>query len=280
MKLDLAKAQEIFDKACADDTALPDKIIETTPIPEEIIPPFIPPDPLQEILPTKFPATKAQPLPYSTPDPRYRLSIPKRRHGRRIPRPRRPKHLQLSRRLPKQAQLNPQQLLDRQEKVMELRVNEGLTWEEVGKRIGISARTAWKDSRVIADLKYQGLIEKDKHILMESNQRYDQLMERWLPLAMNTPAVGTEKIKPDGSVYYVELPEWQAAKEAGEMILKICKQREQANGIVDPKGGPTKLGGEEIGDGIATGVMTAIQRWAVAPKLVPATVIESHVISQ
>lgn len=223
------------------------------------------------------PRVKTTPMPriHNTPEPRPPGTIPRRKR-RRIKRPRRPKHLQIQR-VPRpymQTKLTPEQLLERQTKVFELRA-QAKTWGEVAKIMGIGEQTARNDAMVIRRAKFTGLVDRHEEIVEEHKEHYDRLMSKWLPLAMHEGLlVGETKTnKTTGADYDVYLPTWEAARTATEQILKIMRQREQLEGFHDPKA-PIKLDMNLSVDAMAVGEAL---RKAFTKPVIEATVVKSEI---
>lgn len=196
---------------------------------------------------------------------------PKRR---RMKRRRKPRPVP---RVSQRRKLNDTQLLTRQQECQRLRYDEGLTYRQIAQRLDIDTGTARRDVMVVRQAMWDGLVDRHEEIIEESNERYDQLMARWLPLALNPNVVVQEvKTDKDGNPVVIQLSEWESAKQAADMILKICTQRERLNGLHDPKS-PAKVSLEFTADALA--VADALRNAAmkmVAPKVIKAEVVTNE----
>ncbi len=156
-----------------------------------------------------------------------------------------PKLLKLPKRHSLRSSRNPEQILKRQEQAFELR-SQGKTFKTIADILNTSVATVHSDLRIIAKLKYAGLIEKDEHALLEQNQFLDALLERWLPLATNENlVVGTVKEDKDGNPKHIFLETWEAAGTATDKVLKILQQKATINGLVQ-SGQPKSSTTEEL----------------------------------
>lgn len=137
---------------------------------------------------------------------------------------------------------------------------EGKTLTTIARELGIGLSTVHGDLKTIAKMKYQGLIEKDQNLLLEQNAYYDQLLERWLPLAIKEDLnVGETRENKRGETYDISLKDWEASEAATDKVLKILEGKAKANGLAAQ---PTQKDrtAEEIGTSVALGVMEAFRR--------------------
>jgi hypothetical protein len=160
----------------------------------------------------------------------------------------------------------------RQDKAMTLRIEEGKTFEEIAKELDCSVSTARKDVKSIAAMKYEGMIEKDDLVILESNARYDQIVSLWLPLLKplieGKLVVGETKVDREGKEYDITMPTFEAASVATKWLLQTSLQREKLNGFHNPKlpeKSPNEIGGE-----IAMQVLMKMMEIARKPMVEPA----------
>lgn len=152
---------------------------------------------------------------------------------------------------------SPEAIIQRQEKAFDLRTK-GRTLQSISQELGVAIGTVHNDLKVIARLKYEGLIEKDQNLLLEQNSYYDALLERWLPLAVSEDLnVGEKRINQREEEYDVSLSDWEASAAATDRVIKIMEAKAKINGLVSTKTDRTP---EEVGASVALSVMEAFRR--------------------
>ena len=135
---------------------------------------------------------------------------------------------------PPNHELSTEQLMDRRDKVFQMRI-EGKSVPTIAQALGVSLGTVYNDRKEIAKLKYQGLIEKDETLLMETNAQLDAVIENQIEFALDKNLkVAQEKVN-NGETTFVELPLWQSAGAAVDRLLKALELRAKINGFYTPR---------------------------------------------
>lgn len=157
----------------------------------------------------------------------------------------------------------PERILARREKAFQLRVDEGMTYPQIAAILDISPATVRDDLMIVAKMKYQGMIEKDELLLLESNATLDKVIERWRNLALSQDLiVGETRERKNGELYDITIPTWEACGTATDKLLKAMELKAKINGLTAPK--PTKTE-EEIGKNVATAVYEAFRALSKQP---------------
>lgn len=148
-----------------------------------------------------------------------------------------------------------------------------MTHTSIAKELGVSQTTVATDLRQIAKMKYLGLIEKDEVLLAEQDQYIDQMIERWLPLAVSENLnIGETRTNKRGDSYDIVLEAWKASGEATDKMIKLIELKTKLHGLINPV---THKSPEEIGTSVAMGVLAAFQKaWPKQERVIEAEIIE------
>jgi hypothetical protein len=159
--------------------------------------------------------------------------------------------------------VNEEQQLERAEKVHQLRL-EGKSFKQIAAELNIPLSTAYRDRKMIARMKYAGLIEKDETLIMDQNNKLDELLARWFELATKEFSVGEQKTNKRGEDYDIVLSEFEAAGLATDKVMKILEHQAKLNGLIAQGGlaaGPRSIPADEVGTAIAAGVFAAYEKF-------------------
>lgn len=128
---------------------------------------------------------------------------------------------------------------------------------------GISQSTVRDDLMVVAKLKYQGLIEKDELLLMTQNSLCEQLLEKWIKLALIEDLnVGETRVNRKGEKYDITIPAWESSSTATDKVIKLMEHMARINGLMAHKGNDLKES-TELGTSIAMGILDAFSKRGV-----------------
>ena len=125
-----------------------------------------------------------------------------------------------------------------------MRVVDRKTYRDIAKELGITVYTAWQDAKWLADNRIKALEGKDKELIATQNEIYENLLNRWLPVAMGR----------------VEGTESEEQLYATDRVARLLTDQAKLFGFHTlPKAtGEAK----ELGKGIAEGVIEAMARLA------------------
>lgn len=177
--------------------------------------------------------------------------------------------------------MNDEQLLARREQAFNLRIDEGLSYREIAEKMGTDKSTANKDCKVIAKMKFEGMIQRDNMVMFEHEAHYDRLLTMWAPLLQplieGKLIVGDTKYDRKGQAYDITIPNYESAKTATEMILKAMSQREKLHGFQAPlsDGKPSPEAFENAGKAIFEFMRSLVAK--PEPKTIEATEVIEHV---
>ena len=149
--------------------------------------------------------------------------------------------------------------LDRREKVWQLRVVERKTYRDIARELGITVWTAHNDAKWLATNRIKALEGKDKELIVTQNEIYEQLLNKWLPVAL-------EKNEDVETQLY-----------ATDRVTKVLSEQAKLFGFHTlPKA--QQGNAEALGKGIAEGVIEAMAKLADRSKTVRAEVIDQPAI--
>ncbi len=154
---------------------------------------------------------------------------------------------------------------------------QGLTYKQVGEKLGISESQAWKRCNIITEYKLKGLITTDEHLKQEVNDKLDELFSRWMPLAMSENlAVGETKIGANDREYDIMLPAWEASSTATKHVLDILNKKIGVNGLAPRQASGAKgFGPQETGE-MAIAMFNAMSKLAGGTKVIEAKIIDGQ----
>jgi hypothetical protein len=160
---------------------------------------------------------------------------------------------------------NEEQRQKRRDQVWRMTVVDRMTQAEICKALGISSYTIYQDLKWVRKQRVKTLEEADKDFVVEQDQIYDSLLDKWLPIALRTDDdseasfTATDKVttvlanqaKLHGFGAAGKVSAKQAGEVMGDFVLKAMRQIAHGNVIqaevIDenlPKLGDTK-GNEE-----------------------------------
>ena len=174
--------------------------------------------------------------------------------------------------------VNEEQQLARAEKVHQLRL-EGKSFKQIAAELNIPLSTAYRDRKMIARMKYSGLIEKDETLIMDQNNKLDELLARWFELATKEFSVGEQKTNKRGEDYDIVLSEFEAAGLATDKVMKILEHQAKLNCLIAQggiSGGPKSIPADEVGTAIAAGVFAAYEKFEKEKQLKREPVIDAE----
>lgn len=153
-------------------------------------------------------------------------------------------------------------LLDRREKVWQLRVVDRLPYREIARRLNTTVWTVHQDAKWLVNNRIKALEGKDKELIATQNEIFEALLNRWLPVAMSEGGDSNDE---------------QLA--ATDRIVKILSDQAKLFGfqtLPKAEAGVAK----ELGKGVAEGVIEAMARLAEKsrPRVIEAELVEQPMI--
>lgn len=148
--------------------------------------------------------------------------------------------------------------VERREKVWQLRVVERKTYREIARELGITVFTAHQDAKFLSENRIKALEGKDKELIVNQNEIYESLLNKWLPIALDTSE------------------DMQDQLYATDRVTKILSDQAKLFGFHTlPKA--QGQAAEALGKGFAEGVIEAMARVAEKSR---GRVIEAKVVEQ
>lgn len=147
-------------------------------------------------------------------------------------------------------------LLDRREKVWQLRVVERKTYRDIAKELGITVFTAYQDAKWLSEHRIKALEGKDKELIATQNEIYEALMNELLPIAL-----GAENL--------------QDRLYATDRVARLLQDQAKLFGFHTL---PKATGeAQALGKGIGEGVIEAMARFAEKskPKVIEAKIVDA-----
>lgn len=133
------------------------------------------------------------------------------------------------------------------QKAYDLRLK-GLTYKQIGEKLEVSESEAFRRCNFITALKLKGMITKDDHLKAELNDKLDELLSRWFPLAMDPELdVGETRVRANGQEYDIALPAWEASSTATKHVMEILREKARINGMAPKDKGGGSLTPETAG---------------------------------
>ncbi len=166
-----------------------------------------------------------------------------------------------------------EEVVEKAQEAYDLRL-QGLTYKQIGTKLGIDESTAQRRCNVITAWKIKELITKDDALKQEVNDKLDELFSRWMPLAMSKDLeVGVTKIGANDREYDILLPAWEASSGATKHVLEILREKIRVNGLAPKEqGGGGKFSPQETGE-MAAAMFAAMRKLAGTTRTIQAEVV-------
>lgn len=107
----------------------------------------------------------------------------------------------------------------------------------IAKELGVGVQQVHKYLNDRHEQLLAGIHEKATLVRDRQNWQFDQLLERWMPLALHEGLnVEGTKIKNNGELETINLETWDAGTKAMGMVLKAMDQKARINGLYQVPG--------------------------------------------
>ena len=134
-------------------------------------------------------------------------------------------------------------------KAFDMMINEHKAIPTIAKEMGVDRTTAWGWINHIHEKTLAGISEKAALVRDRQNVQYDQLIEKWMPLALaDGLEVGGWKKKRNGEEEFITLDDWDAGTKAADIVMRAMAGKARNNGLytvhVTPKQAPSDAMGQ------------------------------------
>ena len=157
------------------------------------------------------------------------------------------------------AGVSKQATQERREKVWQMRVVERKTYRQIARELGTTVFTAHDDAKWVAQHRVKALEGKDRELVANQNEIYEELLNKWLPLALSN------------------VDEIETQLYATDRVTKILSEQAKLFGFHTlPRAQQGQA--EALGKGMMHGVIEAMAQFAEKSK--GGKVIDAEVIEQ